>query len=289
MKRITTLLTAAAVATFMGTSAVQADILKGSPGYKWQDMPDTLNNYVVVNKVATGGPMRPFWDNPSRDTDTPDKGAPLNVGNYLSGSYRFKNKPGNDDIGWHLDNLQWWGSTGTYETNADRDMYFTRGASEGEIAAQMLMQSAGGASKTSVGWYDVTDPTKLHEIWNGRKIDHDTVYFTPSENWGFYVKTSNGTIFYMDSSLNTKDQDNCHFAIFQDADNDNILGNEIYYVGIEDMPAYKNQPEGLGDFNDFVFTFWSIGGNPPPPPHTPEPASLMILGLGVAGLLIRRK
>ncbi|MCL2646337.1 MAG: PEP-CTERM sorting domain-containing protein [Phycisphaerales bacterium] len=285
------LLSAATVAALLGTSVAHADLLVGSAGDGWQAFPTTLNNYTVVKGIPVGDPNRPFWDNPSSDVPTASKGGPLNIGNYLvtPSNQRFittrVNVPGAGLVA-----PQWWGSTGSSSNSNNLDFdpntYFTRGDSVGAITAQMLLQSAGGANKTIVGWYDIDNPSDMHVIWNGKNINNDEVTFTPTENWGFYLKNSSGQIFYMDSSLNTVDQGDQHFAIFQEPGG--TLGAEIYYVGIEDTAYGTPVPEGNGDFNDFVLKFWSSTAGRHIPP-TPEPASLMFLGTGALGLLVRRK
>ncbi|MCL2646338.1 MAG: DUF4114 domain-containing protein [Phycisphaerales bacterium] len=291
MKRLA-LLSAAVVVTLLGASAAQAGTLKGSAGNGWQDFPTTLNNYTVVKGIpVSNDPNRPFWDNPSSDISS-SQGGPFNIGNYLvtPPSQRFitsrVNVPGAG-----LTNLQWWGNTGSYSSNFDPNMCFTQGYSTADVYAQMLMQSAGGANRTIVGWYNIDDPSQLNVIWNGKSINNDPITpFQPTGDWGFYLQNSSGKIFYMDASLNTIDMGNQHFAVFMDTDN-SVPGGEVYYIGIEDSAYGTPKPEGNGDFNDFVLKVWFMpGGNPPPPPPgIPEPASLTLLGAGVVGLLIRRK
>jgi len=276
MNRITSLCSVATVAVFLRQPLAHGEVLVGSSGCGWQEFPTELNNYSKVN--------RPFWDNPSRDAAKPSQGGPLNIGNFLTSPYRVKNDSKNPDISIGLVSPQWWGSNGSHDSNFDRGMHFNRGDSVGSITAQLLLQASDNKKKDIVGWYNADNPSEMHEIWNGQNADGREVTFTPSENWGFYMITPKG-VYYMDASFNTIDVDHQHFAIFMDPNS--VPGGEIYYVGVEDMPAGTQPPEDIGDFNDFVFKFWStVGGGGLP---VPEPASLMIIAAGTIGLLVRRR
>jgi len=74
-----------------------------------------------------------------------------------------------------------------------------------------------------------------------------------------------------------------HFAYFE-------LANGEMVFGFEDSPyqlGTANAVEGIGDFNDVVF---AVTGNPAFTSSTPEPATIAIMGLGLAGLgLIGRR
>jgi len=74
-----------------------------------------------------------------------------------------------------------------------------------------------------------------------------------------------------------------HFAYFE-------LANGEWALGFSDTPwalGTPNSVSGLGDFNDAIF---GITGNAPFGSSTPEPGTIAIMGLGLAGLgLIGRK
>jgi len=282
------LLSAVATAALLGTSVVKADVLVGSDGYGWQLFPETLNNY--------SNPDRPFWDNPSRDVARPNQGGPLNIGNFLAGPYRLNNNAKNPDISLKLDSPKWWGAAtavggGAFANNtADSTIHFARGADDsdvvsvGTIVVERLMQSSDHSKYHQLGVYNADQPTEQYLLsFNG-----STAFFNFDDygwtNWGFYFVTFSGT-YYMDASMNTADKDVQHFAVFQTSA---VEGAEVYHVGVEDMPSGTQPPEGLGDFNDFVFTFRSIAGTREIP-GTPEPASLALLGAGVVGLIMRRR
>jgi len=275
------LLSAAIVAVSLGTSAARADLVVGSSSeYGWQEFPTEINNY--------SNPNRPFWDNPSRDVSKPNKGGPLNVANFITSPYRVKNNSKNPDISIGLVDPQWWGTTGPNSSNFDTGAYFTRGESFGEITATLLLQASDNAKKDIVGWYNVDDPTEKHVIWDGKKnVIGAEVTFEPSLNWGFYMTTPYGTYYMQTTVAGCLDPNSSHFALFQSSAAE---GAEVYYVGIEDMNAGTQPPEGNGDFNDFIFKFWSTAADRVREiTSTPEPASLMLLGLGTAGLLLRRR
>ena len=63
-----------------------------------------------------------------------------------------------------------------------------------------------------------------------------------------------------------------HFAYFE-------LANGEMVFGFEDGDAVSS--EGIGDFNDVIF---AVNGNPYFTANTPEPATIAVMGLGLAGL-----
>jgi hypothetical protein len=68
-----------------------------------------------------------------------------------------------------------------------------------------------------------------------------------------------------------------HFAFFELASGEMVFGFEDSPWG----PSSVNSTEGIGDFNDVIF---AVNGNPPFGPSAPEPGTIAIMGLGLAGL-----
>lgn len=198
----------------------------------------------------------PFWDHTSAD------GSQKNIGYYLSGTGAFTTQylpysgPGS-----HLPYLG-------IGTAADRDFFFQKNSS-GSIAA-LKLEIAGNAGYNQFGWYDYDTQNNrvTHLIFDGSANSSSPPYtFTPqSTNYGFYFvgKSSASNVV---GTWFTEGQGD-HFAVFSAADS-------VFWIGMEDL----NLANSDLDYNDMVIKVSSI-------PSVPEPHTMLLLGLGLAGLAL---
>jgi len=111
--------------------------------------------------------------------------------------------------------------------------------------------------------------------WNGTSCTASVTYTTDNGNFSTNMSAGNAML----GSLGWN-----HFALFELADGEEVLG-------FEDTPwalNTTNATEGIGDFNDVVI---GLVGNPAIiTASAPEPGTIAIMGLGLAGLgLIGRR
>ena len=161
---------------------------------------------------------------------------------------------------------------------ADPNFFFQRTALSSTVDLEMEM--AGASNVNQFGWYDITSPSVLYPLFVGHDSAPATNVFSPSVQYGFYLKTLGGVTFYTQSSLNqSAEATHQHFAAFQESA---ISGKEIYWLGIEDSTVAALGQEGnVGDYNDMVIRFSALW----PPEEVPEPTTLSLV-LGGTLLLI---
>jgi len=197
----------------------------------------------------------PYWDNVSQD------GNKKNIGYFLSKTGGFSSHPSSPNI-----TPPWWGYG---DGSADLNFHFNSSLSQ---TVKLVIEVAGFANINELGWYDVSNPSVGGVIFPGPAGSGSTAVFTPTPNFGLYIKTSGGVKYYTQSLLNPlAERDHQHFALFKEAPG-------VYWVGIEDKP--KNTGEGFGgDYNDMVIRMAVV----------PEPATMSLFALGLLPLLRRRK
>jgi hypothetical protein len=161
---------------------------------------------------------------------------------------------------------EWWGYS---DGSAELNFHFNSNLPQ---AVKLVIEVAGYANINELGWYDVSNPSVGGVIFPGPAGAGATAVFSPSLNFGLYIKTAGGVKYYTQSTLNPAAETNHqHFALFKEAPG-------VYWIGVEDKPA--NTGEGFGgDYNDMVIRMAVV----------PEPATMSLFALGLLPLLRRRK
>ncbi len=225
------------------TVSASATTVVGSVGAGWQA-------WSAPDQDGT-----PYWDNTSQD------GNKKNIGYFLSKTGGFSGHPSSPNI-----TPPWWGYA---SGSADLNFHFNSPLSQ---YVKLVIEVAGYSNINELGWYDVSNPTVGGVIFPGPAGAGSSTVFSPTLNFGLYIKTAGGVKYYTQSVLNpAAEQQHQHFALFEEAPG-------VYWLGIEDKPA--NSGEGFGgDYNDMVIRMAVV----------PEPTTMGLFALGLLPLLRRRK
>jgi hypothetical protein len=197
----------------------------------------------------------PFFDNASGD------GSQKNIGFFLTKTGGFSTNSLSPAI--PQSQLSFWG-TGTGA--ADPIESFSSGGAG--VGATFVLTVAGNAGVNVLGYHDSLGDHVLYDPTVDGPVIGQTETFTPVGNFAFYLHNPGPNyFFYSDTSLGGTDGSQQHFAVFQQT------GSDKLWLGVEDLPG-SNHGEGLGDFNDVIFSIQLV----------PEPGGLTVFGVGVLSL-----
>jgi hypothetical protein len=249
---------------FVSVSAF-ADTISGTAGA-------TFQSWAVTNLNQNG---KPYWDNPSLD------GPNKNVGFFLvnAPTAPLAGAPGV---------LPYWGNTFNSATDSGGtpDLNFTFQRTAASSVANLELEVAGNKNINEFGWYNTTDPAVLHPVFLGPDSAPSTDTFSPSAQYGLYLKGADG-VYYTQSSLNPGgDTAHQHFAVFEQSSTN---GAQTYWIGIEDLSVsgLGGDEGGTGDYNDMLVRISAATFQTVPEPST---TVLVISGtLILLGLRTRRR
>jgi hypothetical protein len=257
--------------TLFTTTAVLADTIRGSG--------TATNQSWVASDLKHSHHGKPYWNNKSLDGTSRLEKKQSNVGFYLidAPTAPLADAP---------DAVPYWGNSGKSKKktggNADLNFCFQSSGFTNSAVLRLEVDPAAYADIDEFGWYDVADPSDKHPIFLGPESPVTNATFTPSAQYGFYLKRGDEATFYTQSKLNPyKDTLHQHFVVFQESA---APGAEVYWIGIENQTRreLKKKEGGLGDYNDMLIR---ISCQLPPSP-VPEPSAAFLVLSGLSILIV---
>jgi PEP-CTERM motif len=294
-------------ATFFG-SVASADTINTGGGFNTST--GAFSAFTLGTQGSCSGGTctdgNPFFNNTSSDIVNGSVSA--NAGDFLSASGAFATPVS----GCSTCGFNYMAAGGQMYTQAANSPDFANAFSfirqAPSLSITLMYANSSTNNNAEFGIYDASSQTNAlnnHDVVQAAGVAHlnsiigQTYSITdPYSTWGIYARTcavnaadgacpgADVEILYSDVALNgvngdtpAADIDHMHWALFQSGTN-----AAVYFLALEDSAitsGTRNLIEGFGDYNDIILKIDTSG---PATPAVPEPATLSIMGLGLAGL-----